>query len=304
MKVLVTGGNGFIGSHLCELLIEKDHEVTSLDINFDSKSKFLNCEKLTLDITKKDSLEKKIKDFDIIIHLAAVSRVDPAQGNLIKCYNVNVMGVLNIIEIIRNSKTKLIFASSREVYGEPDTIPVIESQPKKPITVYGSSKLAAEQILNIYRKLYDFNHIILRFANVYGSPRDLPQRVIPRFIDLALKGNPLTIIGGNQLIDFTFIDDLVDGISKVVDKISSDGKKIMGEDYNFASGVGTKVIEVAELIKEIFNSNSELTYNQERKYDVQNFIGDFSKAKSVFSYHPKHSLKEGLLKYKTRLENN
>ena len=114
----------------------------------------------------------------------------------------------------------------------------------------------------------------------------------------------MTIIGGNQLIDFTFIDDLVDGISKVVDKISSDGKKIIGEDYNFASGVGTKVIEVAEIIKEIFNSNSELTYSQERNYDVQNFIGDFSKAKSVFSYEPKHSLKEGLLKYKTRLENN
>ena len=302
MKILVTGGNGFIGSHLCEQLIKSGYDVTCLDIKFDSNTENLNCEKKIVDITTNDSVDE-IRNSDLVIHLAAISRVDDAQADPIRCFNTNVIGVLKIIEAMKNSKTKLIFSSSREVYGEPKKVPVKESDQKNPLTVYGSSKLAAEQLLKTYRKLYGLNYVTLRLANVYGSQRDLPQRVIPRFIDSTRKNSPFTINGGNQIIDFTFIDDVTDGITKLVEKISKNELEIMGEDYNFATGHGTSVADLAKLIKKIFNSNSELSYRKERDYDVQNFVGDYSKAKSAFSFDPKHSLQEGLEAYKKRLEN-
>lgn len=298
MKILVTGGNGFIGSHLCESLINSGFDVKSLDKKFDSNSDFYNCEKIVADIATSNVLVDILKNVDLVVHLAAVSRVDDAQANPIKCYNTNVVGFLKIIEGIKNSKTKIIFGSSREVYGEPKKLPVKENDVKNPITVYGSSKLAGEELLKIYRKIYGLDYVILRFANVFGSPRDIPQRVIPRFIDLSLKQKPLTINGGNQVIDFTFIDDVVEGITEVVKRISSNGKEFFGEDYNLSSGKGTSVKDLSKIIKKIFNSNSELIFNEERKYDVQNFIGDYTKAKLAFSFEPKYSLSEGLEKYK------
>jgi len=301
MKILVTGGNGFIGSHLCELLSTMGYDVTALDEKFDSNTKNLSFEKIVADITDFGSLVEKIKNYDIIIHLAAISRVEPCQEDPVKCYQVNIMAVLKIIQAMKNSNSKLIFGSSREVYGEPESIPVKETHKKNPLTVYGSSKLAAEQLLKTYGRLYGLNYVVLRFANVYGSPRDIPQRVIPRFIELAKKGLPLTINGGNQVVDFTFIDDVVNGIQKVVKMISSDGSSLIGEEYNFSSGVGISIKDLAKKIKKIFSSNSELSFSKERSFDVQNFIGDYNKAKSAFSFEPKHSLNDGLEKYKKRI---
>ena len=302
MKILVTGGNGFIGSHLCESLINSGYDVKSLDLKFHSNSKYYNCEKIVADIVTSDILKNVIKNTDLVIHLAAVSRVDDAQRNPIKCYNSNVLGVLKILEALKKTKAKLIFGSSREVYGESKKLPVREDYDKNPITIYGSSKLAGEELLKIYKKIYGLDYIILRFANVFGSPRDIPQRVIPRFINLALQQEPLTINGGKQVIDFTFIDDVVEGIMKIVKRISTNEKDLFGNDYNLASGKGTSINDLSKIIKKIFNSNSKLIFNIERKYDVQNFIGDYSKAKSTFSYEPKHSLEEGLKIYKKRLQ--
>jgi len=157
-------------------------------------------------------------------------------------------------------------------------------------------------LLKTYRKLYGLNFITLRFANVYGSPRDLPQRVIPKFIDSSLKNLPFTINGGKQIIDFTFIDDVIEGIINVIKEISKKNSSIEGEDYNFATGCGISVSELAKLIKKIFHSSSSLSFDKEREYDVQNFIGEYAKAQSAFSYEPRHSLIKGLEKYKKRLE--
>jgi len=302
MKILVTGGNGFIGSHLCEQLFKSGYDVTSLDIKFNSNTADIDCKKKVIDITNDSFLIDEIRNFDLIVHLAAVSRVDDAQADPIRCFNINVIGVLKIIEAMKNTKSKLIFSSSREVYGEPKKVPVVESDEKNPLTIYGSSKLAAEQLLKTYRKLYGLGYVTLRLTNVYGSPRDLPQRVIPRFIEQSRKGEPFTINGGKQVIDFTFINDVVDGIEKVVKKISSDESEMFGNDFNFSTGVGTSVGDLAKLIKKTFDSKSELTFNEARNYDVQNFIGDYSKAQKVFSFEPRHSLNEGLMKYKKWFE--
>ncbi len=301
MKILVTGGNGFVGSHLCESLLTEGFEVTCLDVKFDSNSDSFDCKKVRLDISNGPSLRDEIKNHDLVIHLAAISRVDDAQSDPERCFNVNVIGVLKIVEAIKNSNVKLIFSSSREVYGEPENVPVKETDPKNPLTVYGTSKLSAEQLLRTYRKLFGLDYVTVRLANVFGSPRDLPQRVIPRFIEQATKGSPLTINGGNQVIDFTFIDDVIQGLKNIV-KIIESGRNCFGQEYNFASSRGISVKELTKLIKKIFNSNSELDFKDERNYDVKNFIGDYTKAKSAFSFEPKYSLNEGLEKYKNRLQ--
>jgi len=303
MKILVTGGNGFIGSHLCEKLVSEGYCITSLDHNFNDNSKNVECDKIKVDITNLESAKNEIKNSDIIIHLASISRVDPCQAEPIRCYEVNVLAVLKIIELVKKSKTKIIFGSSREVYGEAKKIPVEESHEKNPLTVYGSSKLAAEQLLKTYRKLYGLDFVTLRFANVYGSTRDLPDRVIPRFIELARKGESFIINGGEQVVDFTFIDDVIDGISKLIAKISSDSN-VIGEDYNFATRTGTSVKDLAPIVKKIFNSNSKLVFKDKRDYDVQNFVGDYTKAKNAFSFEPKNSLFEGLEKYKKSFDGN
>jgi len=232
--------------------------------------------------------------------LAAVSRVDDAQIDPIRCYNTNVNGTLNILEAIKNSHTKLIFSSSREVYGEPNKVPVFEENDKNPLTVYGSSKLAGEQIIKTYQKLYGVDYVTLRFANVYGSSRDLPQRVIPKFVDSCINNKPLTLNGGNQVIDFTFIDDVINGVLNLVTDIDSGKENHFGEDYNFASGIGTSVTVLAKLIKSIFNSDSELIFNKERSYDVKNFIGNSDKAKRDLSFSPEHKLQQGLTLLKER----
>ena len=301
LKILVTGGNGFIGSHLCEELLSEGYDTSILDIKFNENTNGVNCKKIQCDITNYKSLKEKIKDFDLIIHLAAISRIDDAESNPIRCYDVNVKGILHILEIIKNSKTKLIFISSREVYGEPKIFPVKEINEKNPLTVYGSSKLAAEQLLKVYEKLYSVKHVTLRLANIYGSQRDLPQRVIPKFIEMCKNNLPLTINGGNQVIDFTFIDDVIDGIIKLIKKIEGNSE-IAGKDYNFASGVGTSITDLAHIIKEIFQSKSDLIFYEQRNCDVQKYVGEFSKANKELGFLPKNTLKEGLLHYKKRKE--
>jgi len=297
MKILITGGNGFIGSHLCEKLVHLGHDLTLIDSKFNSNSKNISCKKITKDIAS-DDLKKVVQENELTIHLAAVSRVDDCQENPIRCFEVNVIGVLKIVEALKSSNSKVIFSSSREVYGEPQKTPVKEGDEKIPLTTYGTTKLSGEHILKTYRKIYGLDYVTLRLANVYGSIRDLPQRVIPRFIDLAKNDKPFTINGGEQIIDFTFIDNVVEGISSVVKNIELGNKNIYGDEYNFSSGKGTSVKDLAILIKKILNSNSQLDINEPRNYDVQKFIGNYFKAKNTFSFNPTYTLEQGLRNYK------
>ena len=152
-------------------------------------------------------------------------------------------------------------------------------------------------MLKVYEKLYSVKHVTLRLANIFGSERDLPQRVIPKFIDMCKNNMPLTINGGKQVIDFTFIDDVIDGIIKLIKKIDGNSE-ISGKDYNFASGVGTSITDLAHMIKKIFQSKSKLIFYDQRNCDVQKYVGEFSKANKELGFYPKYSLNEGLSHYK------
>ncbi|MCC6004031.1 MAG: SDR family NAD(P)-dependent oxidoreductase [Thermofilum sp.] len=290
-RILVSGGAGFIGSHLTERLVEKGYDVIVLD-NL-SRGKVDNISRVmqTIDFIKGDIrdyelIDRLIKNVDAVIHLAALSRVQPSIENPELCFDINVKGTEIIARICSKYNKKLIFASSREVYGIPKYLPVDEEHPLNPENPYGASKVAAESIIKVYSKCYGLEYIILRLANVYG-PGDF-DRVIPIFIDKALKNEDLIIYGKDKILDFIYISDVVSAFIKALEM--NERNLIL----NIGSGIGTKLIDLAKLIKNIISSNSRIIIKETRNGEVEEFIADISKIRSILKWQPEIDLSNGI----------
>lgn len=282
--------------------MEKGYDVTLLDIAFTRNTKHLACEKIVGDVCDPEALGIATKRKDAVVHLAAVSRVEWGQSEPEKCIEVNVLGTLNAIEASIKNDSKIVYVSSREVYGEPQNLPVNEGDPKRPISVYGVSKVAAELLIKTYALSSDLKYAILRYSNVYGSTRDLPERVTPKFMKAALSGQPLTVYGGDQILDFNFIDDIIEGTAAVVEKAVVGDPRVTNNDFNLVSGQGTSISQLARTIVQLTNSDSEIIASDKRSYDVSNFVGDPGKASSILGYEPNHSLIDGLSLYWNRIQ--
>ena len=306
MKTLIIGGNGFIGSHLAEKLLNKGEEVSLLDIVFNSNTSHLNCEKIRGDISNIDIVKKAVAGKDVVFHFAAVSRVVWGEDDPVNCWRINVMGTANVLEACRKtgSNPVVIYASSREVYGEPIYSPVTEDHPKKPKSVYGASKLAAEHLCAAYERAFDTKVVILRFSNVYGSERDQLDRVTPKFMLKAMRNEDITLNGGTQVLDFCFIDDLILGLEKLYNKAASGNDDVLGQDFHFATGKGTSVAELAEMIKKTYQSTSNIRTIDSKSFDVEQFIGDPTKCFKMVGFRATTTLAEGLAILKERLISN
>ncbi|MBI5228679.1 GDP-mannose 4,6-dehydratase [Candidatus Micrarchaeota archaeon] len=292
MKLLITGGAGFIGSHLAEALVGKGAEVTVIDNLYTGREE--NLAKVIKEIDFKKGgiqdyalMRELVKECDAVLHLAALARVVPCLENPDLCFDYNILGTKVILKYCAEYKRKLVFASSKEVYGDSPRIPVEESQPPNPKNPYAASKTACEALIRSYANSYSFDYVILRLANVFGK-RD-HRRVIPRFIENSRRGLPLIVFGERQVIDFVFVDDTVNAFIKALDAPS-------GETINIASGKGTTVLELAKLIKQLNNSLSEIKVEPPRKFEVDKFIADVSKAKKVLGWTPNMTLEEGIRK--------
>lgn len=306
MKILLTGGNGFIGSHTADKLVEMGHEVSIIDLKLGEHLRYLGRNLVQGDVCDKKTVERITMRPDLIFHLAAVSRVEWGEIDPERCLKVNVLGLLNVISWIRKTSLvpHIILASSREVYGEARTPLVSEEHPKEPKSIYGIGKLMAEKLLVRYAQEDTLKYTIVRFSNVYGSIRDLPERVTPRFVATALEGRPLTVNGGNQVLDFTFIDDVVDGITSLISHIERRNQSVFDTDLHFTSGRGCSVLEMAHLVKTTTGSDSEIRIAPERGWDVKRFVGDYSKARQALSYRPRTGLEDGLSEYVRRVRSS
>src|SRR6266700_373462 len=306
-KILITGGNGFIGSHLAEKLQSRGDSVSLLDMKFNSNTRLLDCEKIRGDIKDYQTVQKVVDGKDIIVHLAAVSRVVWGQQDPYNCWLTNLVGTVNVLEACTKAESRpvLLEASSREVYGEPLYLPVNEGHPKRPKSVYGLTKLCAERACLSYsdRSGLDrsVNHVIMRFSNVYGSERDLPERVIPKFMNKALRGEDITLYGGEQILDFTFIDDTVSGIMKLASASLEGDGSMFGEDFHFVTGRGVSVSELARMIVDLVGSRSKIIHGAANSFEVRKFVGDPTKARTVLGYEPKTRLEEGLKRLSERM---
>ena len=288
MKILLTGSSGFIGSALKQLLKEQSIEV----VPFDVKDNPLD------DVRDFSALQSKVMGIDGIVHLAAVSRVKLAHENPLECIKTNIGGIINVLESARalTSKNKhlwVIFGSSREVYGEPVNLPVIETTNRNAINVYGVSKLSGEELCKVYAENYGLKTRVLRFSNVYTGTNDHLDRVIPKFILQAFNRKDLIINGsGEEVFDFTYITDTIQGIWGCIQEIK--GSSLLFDDFNLSTGVPISLKELAEIVVEKTKSSSRVKYAKSRSYDVNKFYANPEKAKKILKFSSKIILEKGI----------
>jgi UDP-glucose 4-epimerase len=293
-KILITGSSGTIGTRLGEKLLNLGYEIIGVDWKKNKWHKNLEKRTIHLDLRNKNLVLKKLpKKVDLIIHLAANARVyelvknpDLARDNMITTYN--------ILEYARINKIKnIIFASSREVYGNTKKAKHKEEDVKieNCESPYSASKISGEALIHSYHKCFGINYVIIRFSNVYGM-YDESDRVIPLFIRKAIKNENLVVFGKDKILDFTYIDDAVEGVIKVIKGFN----KVKNNTFNIATGKGTKILFVAQLIKKFLNSKSRIIIKQNRPGEVVKYIADISKAKKLLNYEPRTDIIEGIKK--------
>ena len=301
MKILVTGGAGFIGSHLVESLLTDNNKVAILD-NFtnSSKERIFHLVKngvalVNGDITEYSGLAKRVRGFDCIVHLAAQIDVQDSIRYPQHTHEVNATGTLNLLRACVVNKVKnIVAASSSAVYGNPIQLPLTEKMVTFPLSPYGASKLAMEHYLQAFANAYDLNTISLRFFNVYGYGQSMQYAgVITRFMERIAKSKPLAIFGnGSSTRDFISVDDVVEFVKKAITK--TDGRK--GDVFNIASGRHTSIKELAKMMIEISGKKLGIEYKKSRKGDIIHSQASISLAKRELDHSPRVGLRNGLEK--------
>jgi len=291
-KVLVTGSSGTIGTRLCEQLITNGFKVAGVDWKQNKWNKDINKITIIGDLRDKKTFDKLPKDFDLIIHLAANARVYDLVVNPDMAMD-NITTIYNTLEFARKSNIKrFMFSSSREVYGNTakTILKECEADMVNCESPYSASKISGEVLLRSYHKCYETDYIVFRFSNVYGMYDD-SDRVIPLFIRLCKKGSDLTVFGKNKTLDFTYIDDNINGIILCIKNFD----KIKNDTINIAYGQGTTIMEVAKMIKDKVNPKVNITLKENRTGEVVKYTADISKMKKI-GYNPKTNITEGVTK--------
>ena len=316
MKILITGAAGFIGSHLCEALIN-DHDVIGIDNfcdfydikikrnNLKNLAQFDNFQIIKADIRSKSEMEDVFSHhkFDLIIHLAAMAGVRPSIDDPVLYTEVNINGTVNLLEQCKKHNIdKFIFASSSSVYGNNKNVPFAESDPVDlPISPYASTKKAGELICHSYHHLYQISIACLRFFTVYG-PRQRPDLAIHKFARNILNDEAIPVFGdGSTQRDYTYIDDIIDGISRSVDFIMS------GYHYEVFNLGESQTISLSKMIKIIERSLGKEAKKEilpMQPGDVNQTYADISKAKEMLGYNPKTKFKVGVDKFIDWLKDN
>lgn len=294
MRIMLTGSSGTIGTRLFEKLLQLNHDVIGVDRKENKWKKSLNKRTIKIDLLKQRDLIKLPTDIDLIIHLAANARVYELVTHPELALE-NIFTTFNVLEFARESKiNKIIFSSSREIYGNSiDENLMAEDKVKIESceSPYSASKISAEALIHAYKKVYGVDFVIIRFSNVYGMYDD-SDRVIPLWIRQALKNEDLVVYGGNKVLDFTYIDDAINGVMKIIERFDN----IKAETFNIAYGKGVKLTYVANKIRELLGSESKIIIKENRLGEVWKFQADISKAEKLLDYEPKVGIDEGLVK--------
>ena len=292
-NILITGGLGFIGSYLAKHLTKIGYTVSVIDNEFrwslNSQNNSLN--ELGINVTIGDINDKKLIDElvainPIVIHLAGVSQVITSINHPEICYKHNILGTQTVVDACKNHHSRIIFSSSREIYGSQSVLPVKVGGNYSPENPYGASKVFGECLIRAYGKSYGLKYSILRFSNVYGAGDK--DRVIPIFIDRARKNQNITIYGNSKIIDFINIFDAVDAIHKVLEL--NDSCSI----FNIGSGIPETLLNLAQLIKTLTLSNSEIAVFAERNGEVDQFFADIAETREKIGWNPTISLGDGI----------
>ena len=297
-KIIVTGGAGFIGSHLAEELVKKGYHVLILDDlstgkkeNIEPLLKGDSVELIEGSVTNLPLLQGLFRGIDYVFHLAAISSVPLSIENPQASHEVNATGTLNVLLAARdNNVGKVIYASSAAIYGDTSVKRVAEDMPPNPQSPYAAAKLTGEHYCQAFRHVYGLPTICPRYFNVYGprhDPNSQYAAVIPTFIQTVAGGKPPVIFGdGEQTRDFVFVQDIVRAT------IMAAESKVTGT-FNIASGKATSVNELASLIIRLMGGSLQPVYRKPRQGDIERSLADISHA-ATFGYQPQYRLEDGL----------
>jgi UDP-glucose 4-epimerase len=301
MKIIVTGGSGFIGSNVVKYL-SQNHEVKIFDFK---KPDNLDNEFIQGDITDSKHVINSIKDCDVVIHLAATLGVVNTETNPVLTLDTNLGGTINVLEACKINKIKkIIFSSSSEVYGEPLKIPMDEDDKPIPMTTYGIAKFAAEEYIKAYSKTFGLEYTLFRLFNVYGD-QQATDWVLPEFVSKAISNKDIIVHGdGLQTRSFCYVTDISNAFSLTLDKAN-------GQLINIGNNHEPITIkELANKIIELSNSKSSVKFipfeeTKRNRSEILIRVPNIEKAEKLIGYKPKISLEEGVLKViKKQLNDN
>ena len=300
MKALVTGCAGFIGSHLVDKLLEQGYEVIGRDCFTDYYQRGIKQANIAnalnhdnFEFIEDDLLKmSKYPEADYVFHEAAQAGVRKSWGKDFEIYTRNnVLATQKLLEFYKTKKIKkFVFASSSSVYGDAE-LPMREDSLLKPVSPYGVTKLAAENLCYLYWKNYGVPTISLRYFTVYG-PRQRPDMAIHKFVRAIFKGEDITVYGdGTQTRDFTFVDDAVEA------NILAAKGDIAGEVFNIGGGSRISVNGLIKMMEDLIGKEAKVKYTEKQKGDVRDTWADVNKARKELGWKPKEEIKEGLKKF-------
>lgn len=293
MKVIVTGGAGFIGSHLAEKLANSGHTVTILDNLSTGRLENINSfiEKVNfreVDISVRGDWMKEIEEADVVYHLASLADIVPSIESPVEYFNANVLSTLNIMEAAKEKNTRVVYSASSSCYGIAKEYPTKESSEINPEYPYAFTKRVGEELVLHWGKVYNIPTVSIRFFNVYGTRSRTSGTygaVMGVFLAQKLANKPLTIVGdGEQSRDFTYVSDIVDGLTLAGEST------LVNEIINLGSGATNTINRLAELI------GGERIYIPKRPGEPDITHADITKATNILGYSPKISLEQGIKK--------
>lgn len=304
-SVLITGGAGFVGSNLARKLIEMGADVTIVDSlipeyggNLHNISEIKNRVHLNIsDVRDEHSMKYLVQGKHVLFNLAGQTSHMDSMNNPQTDLEINCRAQLSILETCRNfcPDIKIVFASTRQIYGKPDYLPVDENHPLRPVDVNGINKMSGEWYHILYNNVYGIRSCALRLTNTYGPHmriKDARQTFVGIWIRLLLQGRPFEVWEGHQLRDFNYVDDCVDALL-----LAAEREEVNGQIYNLGDRNPVSLQELADLLVELHGSGSYSVHSfpeERKKIDIGDYYSDISKYESVVNWTPKVSLRDGL----------
>lgn len=296
---LVTGGAGFIGSHLVDALLERGWSVRVLDDFSTGRESNLarampHIELVRADLADFETTSKALAGVEVVFHQGAIPSVPRSVADPLRTHRANVDGTLVVLEAARRSGVRrVVYAASSSAYGDTEVLPKVETMPANPLSPYALQKYAGEVYCSLYHRIYGLETVALRYFNVFGprqDPNSTYAAVVPRFISACLAGEPPHIHGdGGQTRDFTYVADAVHA-----NLAAADAPAAAGEVFNVAGGRQTSLNQLLAAIQRIVGSRIEPIHDPPRVGDVRHSLADLTKARALLGYEPRVSLEEGL----------
>jgi UDP-glucose 4-epimerase len=288
-RVLVTGGSGFIGGALVDSF-RSEADVRILDVDPEGTPPDY-VELIRGDVRDRETVDEAVAGVDVVFHQAALVSVAASVDDPVESHMINATGTLRVLEAARRHDARVVLASSAAVYGDPESVPISETDPLAPTSPYGLGKLASDHYARLYHDLYGLKTVALRYFNVYGPGQSGGDYagVIEIFLQQAREGDPITVHGdGEQTRDFVHVDDVVQA-----NRLAAETDHV-GTAYNVGTGESTSITLLAERIKNAIGSDSPIVYTGAREGDIRHSRADVSRASEQLGYEPAVGLDAGL----------